>query len=454
MKQLLKKNIHFVGIGGIGMCGLAELLHNLGATVTGSDLVESSQVKRLVSLGILVFIGHKDSNLQKNVNIVVFSSAVKQDNVELLEAKRRKINIIRRAEALAEMMRLKQGIVVAGTHGKTTTTALLASIFADSDKDPTVVAGGRLDLFQSTARLGQGKWFIAESDESDGSFLHLSPELVVLTNIDDDHVDFYGSFFNLKKKFSSFLKKVPFYGSIIACGDCPHVREVTEGSGLSCRLFFYGTQDHNDFILKSEQNKSVVYHKNKKWAEISLPLKGEYNTLNALGALVCSMQTGITKESALQSLKKFKGVQRRYEFKGEVRDILFLDDYAHHPTELKAVLKSLKQQYPQRRKVALFQPHRYSRFQYSWKGFLESFDDVDRVYISEVYSAGEESLKNINSERFAKECLHSECFYVDNKNLVSTISSELKEGDIFISLGAGSVYQLGENILEVVKKGL
>lgn len=452
MKQLLKKNIHFIGIGGIGMCGLAELLHNLGATVTGSDLVEGHQVKRLTSLGIPIFIGHKSSHLKTDVNIVVYSSAIKPDNVELLEAQHRKISVIRRSEALAEMMRLKQGIVIAGTHGKTTTTALLASIFADAQKDPTVVAGGRLDLFQSTAHLGKGKWFIAESDESDGSFLHLSPELLVLTNIDDDHVDFYGSFLELKNNFSNFLKKVPFYGAIIACGDCPHTREVVKGSDLSSHLYFYGTQDHNDFVLRFEKKYYTVYYRDKKWATITLPLKGDYNALNALGALVCSIQAGILKKTALQSLKTFKGVQRRLEFKGKVSNILFLDDYAHHPTELKAVLKSLKQEFPNRRRIALFQPHRYSRLQYSWDNFLESFQDVDRVYITEVYPAGEKPLKNINSQRFVKECLHPECFFVDYNNLISQISSELKKNDVFISLGAGSISQWAENILEAVKR--
>ena len=451
MKQLLKKNLHFIGIGGIGMCGLAELLHNLGTSVTGSDLVESPQVKRLKSLGIPISIGHHPDHLSPDTNIVVYSSAIGKDNVELVEARRRGLTVIRRAEALAEMMRLKQGIVVAGTHGKTTTTALLASIFSYAGKDPTVVAGGRLDLFQSTAHLGTSKWFIAESDESDGSFHHLYPELVVLTNIDDDHVNFYGSFLELKRNFSDFLKRVPFYGSIIACGDCPHIKEIVE-THSDKKIWLYGLQSHNDFILKKENNNYNVYYKNKKWGEIRLPLKGDHNALNALGAVVCGWQSGIKKNVLFESLEKFEGVQRRMEFKGKHNDILFFDDYAHHPTELQAVLSSLKEQYPDRRKVALFQPHRYTRFQHSWKGFLKSFSSVDQVYISEVYSAGETPLKGINSKQFVKECKHPNCLFIDNDNLVSGISSELKKGDIFISLGAGSVYQMGEHILQFVKE--
>ena len=451
MKQLQKKNLHFIGIGGIGMCGLAELLHNLGTRVTGSDLQESSQVKHLKSIGIPIFIGHDSSHIDDQVNIVVYSSAVKSDNIEIVEAHKRGLTVIRRAEALAEMMRLKQGIVVAGTHGKTTTTALLASIFSKAGRDPTVVAGGRLDLFQSTAHLGKSKWFIAESDESDGSLHHLYPELVILTNIDDDHIDFYGSFLEIKKSFSDFLKRVPFYGAIIACGDCPHVSEIIEFHS-SKKLWRYGFKDHNDFILKKEDQKYVIYHKNRKWGELKLSLKGDYNALNALGAIVCSWQSGIKKEILLNSLENFKGVQRRMESKGSANGILFFDDYAHHPTEVQAVLSSFKEQYPDRRKVVLFQPHRYTRFQHCWKKFLKSFSLADHVYISEVYSAGEKSLKNINSKQFAKECPHPKCFFVENENLASYIASQLKSDDIFITLGAGSVYRFGENILKELQK--
>ncbi len=451
MKQLQKKNLHFIGIGGIGMCGLAELLHNLGTRVTGSDLQESSQVKHLKSIGIPIFIGHSSSHIDDQVNIVVYSSAIKLDNVEIVEARKRGLTVIRRAEALAEMMRLKQGIVVAGTHGKTTTTAFLASIFSMAGKDPTVVAGGRLDLFQSTAHLGKSKWFIAESDESDGSLHHLYPELVILTNIDDDHIDFYGSFLELKKSFSDFLKKVPFYGSIIVCGDCPHIKEIIDFQ-FSKKLWLYGFKSHNDFVLKKENQNYIIYYKKKKWGELNLPLKGDYNALNALGALVCAWQSGIKKEVLFKGLENFKGVQRRMELKGSVNDILFFDDYAHHPTEIQVVLSSLKEQYPNHRKVILFQPHRYTRFKHCWKKFLNSFFAADHVYISEVYSAGEKSLKNINSKQFVKECSHPKCFFIEDQNLVSQLASHLKSGDIFITLGAGSVYRFGENILKKLQE--
>lgn len=451
MKQLKNKNLHFIGIGGIGMCGLAELCHNLGIRVTGSDLKKSPQVNRLLSLGIPIFIGHSPEQIDKTVEVVVYSSAVKPDNVELVEAYKKGLTVIRRSEALAELMRLKQGVVVAGTHGKTTTTALLASIFSFAQRDPTVVAGGRLDLFQSTAHLGQSNWFIAESDESDGSFLHLFPELVVLTNIDDDHIDFYGSFLELKRNFSEFLKRIPFYGSIIACGDDRHVREVMDDDHFSQKIWFYGLQSHNDFILKKEQGQYCVYHKKEKWGELNLSLKGEYNALNALGALVCGWQSGIDKKTLFEGLKSFKGVQRRMELKGEQDGILIFDDYAHHSTEVQAVLKGLKEQYPDRRRIALFQPHRYTRFQNCWKRLLTSFSDVDKIYISEVYSAGEPPLKEVNSQEFVKQCKHPQCEFVEDKNIVSQVLSNFKEGDVFITLGAGSVNRFGEDILKALK---
>ena len=447
--QLENKTLHFVGIGGIGMCGLAELLHNLGSRVTGSDIQENFQVQRLLKMGIPISIGHSAAHVSQDTDIVVYSSAIPDSNVELVEARRRGVTLIRRAEALAEMMRLKKGLVVAGTHGKTTTTALLGSIFSFAKQDPTVVAGGRLDLFQSTARLGQGEWFIAESDESDGSFLHLFPELVILTNIDDDHLNFYGSFDKLKKSFSQFLSKVPFYGTVIACGDCKNVREIISEK-LAPKVWFYGLEDHNDFVLKREKGKNSVYHKNKKWAEIKTPLIGESNVLNNLAALVCGSQVGIKKEILLEGLATFKGVQRRMEFKGESQGVLFYDDYAHHPTEVEATLKGISERFPDRRKVVWFQPHRYTRFQYSWDKFLKSFSCADVLYLSEVYSANEKPLKGIDSQNFVKQIKHPSCHFVSEKNILN-ILPQLRPNDVFITLGAGSVYRLGEQLLSRLK---
>ena len=451
MIHLRNKNLHFIGIGGIGMCGLAELLHNSGCRVTGSDLQEGAEVSRLKKLGIPIFIGHDSSHLDQRTDIVVYSSAVKKDNVELQEAKNRSLTVIHRGEALAEMMRLKQGIVVAGSHGKTTTTAFLASVFFNSAKSPTVVAGGRLDLFQSTAHLGDSKWFIAESDESDGSFHHLFPELTVLTNIDDDHLDFYGSLVEIKKNFYDFLKKIPFYGAVIACGDCKNVKEVL-GSHFSRKLYRYGFSKENDFVLKKESSHYTVYYKGKEWGQLEIPLKGDYNALNALGALVCSWLAGLKKEDIFKGLKTFKGVKRRREFKGEWKGCLFYDDYAHHPTELEALLSSLKEEFKDRRVVALFQPHRYTRFKNCWRRFLTCFSQADQLFVLPVYSAGEKALKNFDSKSFVKKIQHPSVQLLDEQSYVSVLSKELQRGDLFITLGAGSVYRYGEALLSSKSK--
>ena len=432
------------------MCGLAELLHNLGSPVTGSDLQEGPEVSRLRKLGIPIFIGHDPSHLVKKTDIVVYSSAIKKDNVEIQEARNRALPVIHRSEALAEMMRLKQGIVVAGSHGKTTSTAFLASVFSGAGKSPTVVAGGRLDLFQSTAHLGKSEWFIAESDESDGSFHHLFPELVLLTNIDDDHLDFYGSLLEIKKNFSDFLKKIPFYGSVIACGDCPNVQEVL-GNNFPRKVWFYGLSKQNDFTLKKEKDFYYVYHKEKKWGKLEIPLKGDYNALNALGALVCSWEAGLKKKDIFKGLKQFQGVKRRREFIGKWQDFVFFDDYAHHPTEILAVLSSFKEQFPQRRIVALFQPHRYTRFKNCWKRFLKCFSSADQLFVLPVYSAGEKSLKAINSKNFVNQISHSSARFVEENNLIPVLSKELKKGDLFITLGAGSVYRHGASLLSHLK---
>ena len=448
--ELEKKSIHFVGIGGIGMCGLAELLHNLGGFVTGSDLHKGEQVDRLLKIGIPISIGHSPENITDKIDALVFSSAISMDNPEIKEARRRGLPIIPRAKALAEMMRLKKNVVVAGTHGKTSTTGLLASIFSQADRDPTVVAGGRLDLFKSTARLGKGAWFIAESDESDAGFHHLSPELVVLTNIDKDHLDFYGSFEKLLDSFKKFLKRVPFYGAIIACGDCKNVREVLSDP-FSKKVWFYGMQEDNDFVLKKEQDAYHVYFKNKLWLTFKSPMLGDYNALNALGSLVCGWESGIDKETLIKGLSSFKGVDRRMQYKGKVKGVTFYDDYAHHPTEIEQALQGLASSMSKNRKVVLFQPHRYTRFRDNWQGFLTSFQACELLYVSPVYSANESRIEGITSEEFVRQIKHPNCFFVTEEALASTIAKNLKPEDIFITLGAGSVNTFGEACMRRLK---
>ncbi len=433
------------------MRGLAELLHNLGGRIAGSDLRESEQTRQLSALGIPVFIGHSASHIHEKTDIVVYSGAIKKNNPELAEARRRGLTVIHRAEALAEMMRLKRGIVAAGSHGKTTSTALLASIFSFAGKDPTVVAGGRLDLFQSTARLGNSPWFIAESDESDGSFQHLYPELALLTNIDNDHVDFYGSFQELKNNFLKFLKRVPFYGSVTACGDCPHARETAK-KGSSGRLWLYGFGAENDFILKQTPSGYAVFHKGKKWGDLKTPLWGAHNALNSLGAAVCAFQAGLDKQTILKGLEQAPGVQRRMEWRGRAGGIDVFDDYAHHPAEIKAVLACLSERFPRRRKAVLFQPHRYTRFKSCWEGFLSCFALADQVYVSEVYAAGEEPAEGVSSENFAAEIPHPHCRFLPESEIAAEIPQALRAGDIFITLGAGSVCQFAGEVLRRLKE--
>ena len=440
--------VHFVGIGGIGMCGLAELLHNSGSKVTGSDLIENPQVRRLKKLGIPVFIGHKKTNLQQ-AEIVVQSSAVPENNVEIQVAKAQKILVMKRSEALAEVMRLKRGLVVAGTHGKTTTTHLLSLMFLHSKKDPTVVIGGRSRLFQSTAFLGKGEWFIAESDESDGGFKHLSPEIALITNIDHDHVDYYGSFKKLKQAFLNFALKTPFYGAIVACGDDPVLQDML--SAIDRKVVFYGFKPNNHFTLQkiSPLKYKVLMSNTKNLGILNVPLYGSMNALNSLGAVASAMTAGLSFKECARSLKKFKGIDRRFQKKGKIRGIEFYDDYAHHPTEIKAVLSAFREKVGrQKRLVVLFQPHRFSRTKACWPDFLTCFKSADCVLLMDIYPAGETSIKGVSSKNLAQEIKHP---FVLCSNQTS-VQKLLKKGDVFITMGAGSVSKYGEELLSLWKK--
>ena len=438
--------VHFVGIGGIGMCGLAELLHYSGSSVTGSDLSENVSIKRLRKLGITIYIGHRKSNVQ-TAEIVVYSSAVPSDNVELRTARKRKVPVISRSEALSEVMRLKRGIVVAGTHGKTTTTGFLANIFVFNGKDPNVVVGGRSRLFQSTARTGKGEWFIAESDESDGGFKHLSPEIAVLTNIDRDHLDYYGSFKKLQSAFLNFVLKVPFYGCIVAYGDEKHLRSLL--NGIDQKVVFYGFNKNNDFILKKiSAGKYQVYLHQQNLGVLNIPLPGSMNALNALAAVTAAMTIGFTFDECRKSFAQFKGVDRRFQKIGVARGVQFYDDYAHHPTEVREVLSAFREQYEKKRLIVLFQPHRFSRTAACWQNFLTCFTSADQIFLTDIYPAGERLLRGISSRNLVKQVQHSACHYCASKNIVRTLSSFLKKGDVLITMGAGNVYQYGWKLLQ------
>ncbi len=449
--------VHFVGIGGIGMCGLAELLRHSGGFVTGSDLRENAQITRLKSLGISVFIGHKKENI-KNAEILIQSSAVPENNIEIQSAKAMKVPVIKRSEALAEIMRLKRGLVVAGTHGKTTTTHLLAQIFIHNKKDPTVVIGGRSHLFQSTAFPGKGKWFIAESDESDGGFRHLSPEIAVITNIDKDHLDYYGSFEKLKSAFLDFVLKVPFYGSVVAWGDQKVLRNLL--SNINRKVIFYGFNKNNHFVLHREHQPAgagagryKISVNGEELGVLNMPLPGSMNALNTLSACGAAMITGLSFEECKKSFQNFKGVDRRFHKKGTAKGVEFYDDYAHHPTEVRAVLSAFREKFgPKKNLTVLFQPHRFSRTADCWADFLTCFAQADQVFLTDIYPAGESPVKNISSKKMAGEIKHPSCSYCPSGNIHSVLPGTLTKGKVFITMGAGSVYKYGEQLLTKIKK--
>lgn len=451
--QLKKTKFHFVGIGGIGMCGLAELLHNMGAKVSGSDLSENANTERLKDIGIQVFRGHQAENVA-DADVVVYSSAVQSGNPEIQSARAKQIPLIPRAEALAEIMRLKRGIAVAGTHGKTTTTSMTAAIFLHAKAQPTIVVGGRFDLIKSTALLGDGDWLIAEADESDGSFNKLSPEIAIVTNIDSDHMDYYKSFENLQKAFLNFAQKVPFYGLCVVCGDDPQVRALFEG--FHKRVVFYGFDDANDMVVKGGNGKYELFENTptgrKKLGDFEVKVPGQHNALNAVAAMTTGLKAGFSFEVCKEGLAKFEGVDRRFHFKGEKNKIRVYDDYGHHPTEVRATLQGFREKFPDRRVVVMFQPHRYSRTESCWHDFTTCFSQCDELILTDIYAAGETAIPGITSERLAAEVKHDHAVYLPkNAELGSLIAQKLKSGDVFVTLGAGDGWKVGQEVLELLK---
>ena len=430
----------------------------------------------------------------KNAEILIQSSAVLENNIEIQSAKAINIPVIKRSEALAEVMRLKRGLVVAGTHGKTTTTHLLAQIFIHNKKDPTVVIGGRSHLFQSTAFPGKGKWFIAESDESDGGFRHLSPEIALITNIDKDHLDYYGSFEKLKSAFLDFVLKVPFYGSVVAWGDQKALRELL--LNIHRKVIFYGFNKNNHFVLEPVNAKAAPYAayrssecggrlKHKRLAEdksagellnqqdgiktsgqykvfvneeelgvLNMPLPGSMNALNTLSACATAMITGLSFEECKNSFQNFKGVDRRFHKKGIVKGVEFYDDYAHHPTEVRAVLSAFREKFgPKKKLTVLFQPHRFSRTADCWADFLTCFAEADQVFLTDIYPAGESPIQGISSKKLAQQIQHKACSYCPTEDIFSVLPGALTAaGEVFITMGAGVVYKYGEKLLNLLNE--
>ena len=430
------------------MCGLAELLHNMGAVVTGSDLSENNNTLRLKKLGVQIYLGHKAEQVGDS-DVVVYSSAINPANPEIAQARAKRIPLIPRAEALSEIMRLKRGIAVAGTHGKTTTTSLISSIFLQANLSPTIFLGGRFELIDSTALLGQGDWLIAEADESDGSFHKLSPEISVITNIDSDHLDHFKTFENLQKSFYDFALRVPFYGSIVVCGDDPIIRQIFQN--FPKRILTYGFDESNDYRIQGEKGQYTLTFQGKTVGTFDLNIPGRHNALNASAAIVVALEAGISFENCQKGLLAYKGVDRRFQFKGEKKNIKVYDDYGHHPTEVKATLAAFREKFPTSRIVVYFQPHRFSRTQSCWYEFTQCFSNCDQLFITDIYPAGEIPIEGINSEKLVQEIKHAGKNYLKKSDENSNqILATLKEGDVFVTLGAGDGWKLGLEILEKI----
>jgi len=455
------RTIHFVGIGGIGMSGIAEVLHNLGYEVTGSDVKESDTTNRLNSLGIKVYIGHRAENVD-DAHVVVISSAVSKDNAEVVEAKRKSIPVIPRAEMLAELARMKYGILVAGAHGKTTTTSLIATVIASSGLDPTVVIGGKLRSTGSNARLGQGDFLVAEADESDGSFLRLSPTIAVVTNIDREHMDFFKTMDSLRDAFLSFINKVPFYGVSIVCIEneelrklLPYVHRRYITYGLSPDADVYAADIKKGFMTVSFD----VVCKGENLGNFSLPVPGAHNILNSLAAIIVARELKIEAGVIKEALKKFSGIQRRFELKGEKKGIKVFDDYGHHPTEIKATLNAAKDGLLARqgggRLFVIFQPHRYTRTKDLMNEFTSCFSEADILCLMDIYSAGEKPINGIDSnallDRIKKTGHKDAAYFPDREKLMDNLLMRLKSGDVVFTLGAGDVWKLGEEMLEKLR---
>lgn len=447
------QTIHMVGIGGSGMSGIAEVLLNLGYTVHGSDMADGPVVARLRDLGAIISTGHAGANL-KDAHVLVKSTAVSPDNPEVVAARERGIPIIPRAEMLAELMRLRTGIAIAGTHGKTTTTSFTAAIFEEAGIDPTVIIGGRLNAYGANARLGTGKFLLAEADESDGSFLCLFPIMAVVTNVDLDHLDFYPDQQSIDDAFVQFMNKVPFYGKNVVCGDDPGVQRLLPQ--VNRPVMTYGFAANNDLtadvISCAETSRFVLRLKGCRLGEVNLAQPGRHNILNALGAIGVAMQADIPVDACIRGLEKFKGVGRRFERKGERDDVLVVDDYGHHPAEIAATLATARQSYPDRRLVVAFQPHRFSRTKALFGEFCKVFEAADKLLLTEIYPASEMPIPGVSGESLAqgiRQVSSTDVDYCqDFDAIVTRLPDVLKPGDLFLTLGAGNIYTVGQRWLE------
>jgi UDP-N-acetylmuramate--alanine ligase len=451
------KHIYFVGIGGVGMSGIAEVLLNLGYKVSGSDLKLTETTERLQRLGATILQGHREENLT-DADVVVISSAVKATNPEVITARSRVIPVIPRAEMLAELMRLKYGIAVAGAHGKTTATSLIGMILDRGGISPTVVIGGKLNTINTNTILGTGDFMVVEADESDGSFLKLSPTIAVITNIDPEHLDYYQNVSEIKRAFTTFANKVPFYGLTILCLDNEHVQDLIPL--LEKRYLTYGLTPQADLQAREiavhglSMTFNVFLH-NEELGTVELKMPGVHNVHNALAAIAVAVELNLDFSVIQEALKTFEGIHRRFQLKGEFHQITLVDDYGHHPTEIKATLSAAKNIW-QQRLVVIFQPHRYTRTRDLFKDFLTAFNQADILLLTEIYPAGEDPLPGVNAENLfqgIKEHGHKQVHFCPRReDIADDLLKMLNPGDIVITLGAGDIWQLGEQLRDKLQE--
>jgi len=452
------KNIHFVGIGGSGMSGIAEVMHNLKFNVQGSDLGKSETIRHLKKIGIKVFSKHLEKNV-KNMDVLVISAAISMQNPEIKAANKQKIPIIPRAEMLSELMRFKKGIAVAGTHGKTTTTSLIASILTEGNLDPTYVIGGRLNSMNASAKLGDSDLMIVEADESDASFLHLNPVNAIITNIDNDHLGTYqNNFENLKQTYIDFTHQVPFYGSIFLCADDKHVKSIMPK--ISRPIVTYGLKNKVDIQavnIKHEGNKAhfnVIDNKyNNNEFNITINFPGEHFVRNSLAAIAIALEYGVSNKNIQKALANFEGVARRYEIYNNVliqdKNIKVIDDYGHHPTEIEAVLKATKKGFKNKKINLVFQPHRFSRTRDCYEEFMRVLKIPDRIFMFDIYAAGEVADKNISTKILMKSLKHKAMHYLPNFEMAkNTIANSIEDDSILIIMGAGSIGHFAQQVIK------
>jgi len=457
-KRVYRKlnHIHMVGIGGTGMNGIAEVLLNLGYKVSGSDLQENEATRRLAKLGAAIAIGHRAENLQ-NADVVVISSAVREANVEVAKARAGLIPVIPRAEMLAELMRMKYGVAVAGSHGKTTTTSMTALVLEAGGFDPTVIVGGRLNTIGANAKLGAGDFIVAEADESDRSFLYLSPFIAVLTNIDEEHLDQYRSLDDLKETFVNFANKVPFYCPVILCLDDPNLQSIIPQIGRRIITYGFSAQadlSARDFAFEGFRSSSVILSKGKPLGPLRLQVPGLHNILNAMAAAAVGLDLEIPPRTILEALESYTGTGRRFELRKTVGGVMVIEDYAHHPTEIKATLEAAKRGFA-RRVVAVFQPHRYTRLSKLMTEFATAFNQADVLVLTEIYPAGEDPIPGVTGRALYEEVRQfghrNVVFEPDLKGIGAVLKEILVPGDIVLVLGAGNINKTIPDIIAMLE---